>query len=266
MIIDQFIASGERKWLQRTGLVMSMPHGFDGQGPEHSSGRIERFLQLCDDSPFKYPTEAQLSRQHQDCNMQIVYPTTPANLFHVLRRQVRRQFRKPLILFFSKALLRHPMARSNISEMVGNTCFQRYIPESNEGLQSPEQIRRHILCSGQVYVELMREREARGIKDVAISRVEQISPFPYELITPHIDSYPNAETVWCQEEPANNGSWSYVEPRLNLVMGQTQNHLNKKVHYVGRSTSASVATGLKASHKAEVKEFLEEAFSTEAKE
>ncbi|KAJ2963684.1 hypothetical protein NUW54_g14272 [Trametes sanguinea] len=201
-IIDQFIASGERKWLQRTGLVVNLPHGFDGQGPEHSSGRLERFLQLCDDHPHIFPTPEKIERQHQDCNMQVVYPTTPANYFHVLRRQIHRDFRKPLILFFSKSLLRHPRARSDLSEMVGDTHFIRYLPEPHpENLVAPEKIRRHILCTGQVYYTLLQHREEQGINDVAISRLEQISPFPYDLLTPHLDKYPNADLLWCQVRP-----------------------------------------------------------------
>jgi 2-oxoglutarate dehydrogenase E1 component len=206
-IIDQFIAAGERKWLQRTGLVLNLPHGYDGQGPEHSSGRIERFLQLCDDEPRTYPPEEKLERQHQDCNMQVVYPTTPANYFHVLRRQNKREFRKPLIVFFSKSLLRHPLARSTLEEMSGETIFQRYIPEPHpESLVEPEKVRRHILCSGQVYYQLLKEREDKGHNDVAISRVEQLSPLPYDLLTPHLDKYPNADLVWAQEEVSHTTS------------------------------------------------------------
>lgn len=159
-MIDQFIASGEKKWLQRSGLVMSLPHGYDGQGPEHSSARIERFLQLCDDHPFQYPTPEKLARQHQDCNMQLIYPTTPANVLcvhsqldtlltrssHALRRQIHRDYRKPLIIFFSKNLLRHPMAKSSIEDMGPDTYFQRYIPESEpEGFCKPEDVQRHIV-------------------------------------------------------------------------------------------------------------------------
>jgi 2-oxoglutarate dehydrogenase E1 component len=152
VIIDQFIASGERKWVQRTGLVMSLPHGYDGQGPEHSSGRIERFLQLCDDHPNVFPTEEGIQRQHQDCNLQIVYPTTPANYFHVLRRQVHRDFRKPLVLFFSKNLLRHPNARSALEDFTGDTGFERFLPETSTELVADKDVRRVVLCSGQVFV------------------------------------------------------------------------------------------------------------------
>lgn len=261
-IIDQFIASGERKWLQRSGLVMSLPHGYDGQGPEHSSGRIERFLQLCDDHPNVFPTPEKIERQHQDCNMQVVYPTTPANYFHVLRRQIHRDFRKPLIIFFSKSLLRHPNARSDLSEMVGDTHFERYIPDVHpEHLVPAEEVRRHILCTGQVYQTLIQERDAKGIKDVAISRIEQISPFPYDLITPHLDKYPNADILWCQEEPLNNGAWTYVGPRIFTAANETQYHKGKYPYYAGRQPTGSVATGSKAQHKKEIEEFLAAAFA-----
>ncbi|EIN12351.1 2-oxoglutarate dehydrogenase complex E1 component mitochondrial precursor [Punctularia strigosozonata HHB-11173 SS5] len=261
-IIDQFIASGERKWLQRTGLVMSLPHGYDGQGPEHSSGRIERFLQLCDDHPHIFPSPEKLERQHQDCNMQVVYPTTPANYFHVLRRQVNRDFRKPLIVFFSKSLLRHPLVKSNLSELSGETHFERYLPEPHpEALAPPEEIRRHILCTGQVYYHLLKERDERGIKDIAISRVEQISPFPYDLLTPHLDKYPNAELLWCQEEPLNNGAWTYVGPRIQTAANETEHHKGKYPSYAGRPPTSSVATGSKAQHKKEIEDFTNAALN-----
>ncbi|KAK0221675.1 2-oxoglutarate dehydrogenase E1 component [Armillaria fumosa] len=260
-IIDQFIAAGERKWLQRTGLVMSLPHGYDGQGPEHSSGRIERFLQLCDDHPNVFPSKEKIERQHQDCNMQVVYPTTPANYFHVLRRQIHRDFRKPLIIFFSKNLLRHPKARSDLAEMVGETNFQRYIPDSHPDiLVAPEHIRRHILCTGQVYQTLLAAREERGITDIAISRIEQISPFPYDMLTPHLDKYPNATLLWCQEEPLNNGAWSYVGPRIYTAASKTENHKGKYPLYAGRDPTSSVATGSKTQHKKEIEHFLNTAF------
>ncbi|KAH8825079.1 2-oxoglutarate dehydrogenase E1 component [Flagelloscypha sp. PMI_526] len=259
-IIDQFIAAGERKWLQRTGLVVNLPHGYDGQGPEHSSGRLERFLQLCDDHPQVFPDQEKIERQHQDCNMQVVYPTTPANYFHVLRRQIHRDFRKPLIIFFSKNLLRHPNARSNLSEMVGDTHFQRYLPETGEELVAPENIRRHILCSGQVYQTLIAERKAKGYNDVAISRVEQISPFPYDLVAPHLDQYPNADLLWCQEEPMNNGAWSYIGPRIATAAENTEHHKDKYPYYAGRGPTSSVATGSKIQHKKEIEQFLHSAF------
>ncbi|KAI5474285.1 hypothetical protein MNV49_003661, partial [Pseudohyphozyma bogoriensis] len=259
-----FIASGERKWLQRSGLVMSLPHGFDGQGPEHSSARIERFLQLCDDHPFYYPSPEKLARQHQDCNMQIVYPTIPSNIFHALRRQIHRDYRKPLIVFFSKNLLRHPQARSTIEEFGPDTHFIRYIPEPEpEGFAAPEDVVRHILCSGQVYYTLLAEREKRGLKNVAISRIEQLSPLPYDLITEHLDRYPNAVHYWVQEEPINNGAWTYMQPRLETAFRETEHHKAKRVYVAGREPTSSVATGSKKQHAKEIEEFCAQAFDLE---
>jgi len=193
--------------------------------------------------------------------MQIVYPTTPANYFHVLRRQIHRDYRKPLVIFFSKYLLRHPQARSDLREMVGDTHFQRYLPDPHpESLAPPEEVRRHILCSGQVYHYLVAEREARGLKNVVISRLEQISPFPYDLMTPHLDKYPNAELLWCQEEPLNNGAWTYVGPRILTAANETAHHKGKYPAYAGRPPYSSVAAGNKAHHKKEIAQFMDQAF------
>ncbi|KAF8755041.1 2-oxoglutarate dehydrogenase complex E1 component mitochondrial precursor [Rhizoctonia solani] len=243
-IIDQFIAAGERKWVQRSGLVMSLPR-------------------LVDDHPDIFPSPEKMERMHQDCNMQIVYPTTPANYFHVLRRQVHRDFRKPLILFFSKSLLRHPLVKSDLSEMTGETHFQRYLPEPHpeDVLVAPEQIKRHILCSGQVYYTLLKAREDRGVKDVAISRLEQLSPFPYDLLTPHLDKYPNAELMYCQEEPLNCGGWTYVAPRIRTASNETQHHKGTYPKYAGRDPTSSVATGSKHKHKKEIEQYLDAAFA-----
>ncbi|KAI9009966.1 oxoglutarate dehydrogenase, E1 component [Phycomyces nitens] len=260
VMIDQFISAGEQKWLQRSGLVMSLPHGYDGQGPEHSSSRIERYLQLCDDNPYVYPSPEKLARQHQDCNMQVVYASTPAQYFHVIRRQICREFRKPLILPFSKAMLRHPMARSDLDEMIGDTHFQLYLPDPHpETLAAPENIKKHIFCSGQVYYALLRARDQNKIDDIAISRVEQLNPFPYEQIKEHADKYPNAEIVWCQEEPLNMGSWSHVNPRIATALSQTKHHAGKTAKYTGREPSASVATGNKKKHYQEEYDFLSDA-------
>ncbi|KAF9082112.1 2-oxoglutarate dehydrogenase E1 component, partial [Mortierella sp. AM989] len=265
-VIDQFIASGEAKWLQRTGLTMLLPHGYDGQGPEHSSARIERYLEMCADNPFIFPTELKLSRQHQDCNMQVVYCSTPANYFHVLRRQIHRDYRKPLIAFNSKLLLRHPMARSTLEEMSGNTAFKRFIPEvEEEKLVSTDKIKKHILCTGQVYYALVKAREQNKINDVAISRIEQLSPFPFDRVKEYSERYPNAETVWCQEEPLNMGAWSYVAPRIRTSLHETSSHANKEARYAGREPSASVATGSKKTHLAEEYAFLSDALIGEIK-
>lgn len=261
-IIDQFICSGERKWLQRTGLVMSLPHGYDGQGPEHSSARIERFLQLCDDHPFKFPTAEKSQRSHQDCNMQLVYCTTPSNYFHVLRRQIHRDFRKPLVVFFSKSLLRHPLAKSTLKEMEPGTYFIPFIPEPRyQGMVENDAVKRHILCSGQVYYTLVQEREKRQIDNVAISRLEQLSPVPYNDIVNALESYPNAEVMYCQEEPVNGGAFSYLAPRLETAMNQTQSHVGKKILYAGRPPYASVATGSKKIHQQEIQQFLDQALN-----
>jgi 2-oxoglutarate dehydrogenase E1 component len=264
-IIDQFLAAGEQKWLQRTGLVMSLPHGYDGQGPEHSSSRIERYLQLCDENPYVYPSPEKLSRQHQDCNMQVVYASTPAQYFHVLRRQICRQFRKPLILPFSKSLLRHPMVKSDISELTGESSFQLYLPDEHpEHLDAPEKITKHVMCTGQVYYALLKAREQNKITNVAISRVEQLHPFPFEQIKEHADKYPNAEVIWCQEEPLNMGAYQHVGPRIETALSETAHHAGKTAQYVGRPPSASVATGNKKKHYQEEYNFLSRALIGEA--
>lgn len=264
-IIDQFIASGEVKWLQRTGLVMSLPHGYDGQGPEHSSGRMERYLQLCNEDPRIFPSPAKLDRQHQDCNMQIAYVTKPSNYFHILRRQMNRQFRKPLVLFFSKNLLRHPMARSSIEEFTGDSHFQWIVPDeahATGAIESHDKIKRVIMCSGQVFTALHKHRIDIGDKTTAITRIEQIHPFPWKQLQENLDSYPNAETlVYCQEEPLNAGAWSFVQPRIETLLNNTEHHNRRHVMYAGRNPSASVATGLKSTHKKEEKDLLEMAFS-----
>ncbi|PTU18295.1 hypothetical protein P175DRAFT_0504216 [Aspergillus ochraceoroseus IBT 24754] len=263
-IIDQFVASGESKWLQRSGLVLSLPHGYDGQGPEHSSGRMERYLQLCNEEPRVFPSPDKLDRQHQDCNMQIAYMTSPSNLFHLLRRQIHRQFRKPLVIFFSKSLLRHPIARSPLDEFTGDSHFQWIIPDSAHGtaIDEPEKIERVILCSGQVYAALLKHRETNNIRNTAITRVEQLHPFPWAQLKENLDSYPNARNiVWAQEEPLNAGSWSYTQPRIETLLNQTVHHNRRHVLYAGRAPSASVATGLKSVHLKEEQELLHDAFT-----
>lgn len=287
-IIDQFIAAGESKWLQRSGLVVSLPHGYDGQGPEHSSGRMERWLQLCNEEPRVFPSADKLDRQHQDCNMQVVCMTEPSNIFHVLRRQMHRQFRKrmfhpnsatrerllytnfvifqpALVIFFSKSLLRHPIARSDLEAFTGDSHFKWIIPDpahQTEAIESHEKIERVIMCSGQVYAALVKHREANGIRNTAITRVEQLHPFPWDQLKENLDSYPNAkDIVWCQEEPLNAGAWSFVQPRIETMLNSTEHHNRRHVLYAGRAPSASVATGLKAVHLKEEQELLEDAFS-----
>lgn len=256
-IIDQFIAAGESKWKQRSGLVMSLPHGYDGQGPEHSSARIERYLELCNEEPRVFPSPEKLDRQHQDCNMQVAYPTTPASLFHLMRRQMHRQFRKPLIIFFSKSLLRHPLARSDLSEFTGDSHFPWIIEDKELGnsINDKPGIKRLVLCSGQVYATLFKKREDLGDRETAFLKVEQFHPFPYALLRDAFKTYPALEDlVWCQEEPLNMGAYWYMKPRLNATLKEAG--VDLPLRYAGRDPSASIATGNKKRHHAEEEAFL----------
>lgn len=264
VIIDQFIASGEMKWSQRSGLVLSLPHGYDGQGPEHSSGRIERYLQLCNEDPREFPDADRLARQHQDANIQVAYPTTPANYFHLLRRQMHRAFRKPLVLFFSKSLLRHPLAKSSMEDFTGDSHFEWVIEDLEHGkaINTKEDTKRVILCTGQVFTALHKARETNGIKDTAIVRVEQLHPFPFAQIRDIIDSYPNLQDlVWCQEEPLNAGPWSHVSPRMSTTLAESSKYKDLTVRYAGREPSGSVAAGTKKVHNAEEEALIKDALN-----
>ncbi|KAH7475303.1 hypothetical protein H9L39_12344 [Fusarium oxysporum f. sp. albedinis] len=264
VVIDNFIASGETKWLDRSGLVLSLPHGYDGQGAEHSSARIERFLMLCSEEGRIYPSEPE--RAHQDANMGLVYMTTPANYFHVLRRQMRREYRKPLVIFFSKSLLRHPLTRSDIADFTGSSTFQPVItdPEHGQAIEDPESIQRVIICSGQVYAAIQKHREAVGIKDVAITRIEELHPFPWAEVKSNLNQYKNAKTiVWAQEEHYNGGAWHYIRDRLDAVLNETEHLARRRVLFAGRGTSASPATGLKHVHYAEEKALLDDVFNVQ---
>ena len=252
VVIDQFISSGERKWFRMSGLVMMLPHGYEGQGPEHSSARLERYLQLCAED-----------------NMQVCNCTTPANLFHALRRQVTRDFRKPLILMTPKSLLRHKKAVSTLSEFGPESTFHRLLWDDAETpgpkkttiqLVKDEQIRRVVLCSGKVYYDLLEDREKRGITDVYLLRLEQLYPFPAKALLDELSRFKNAEIVWCQEEPKNMGSWSFVQPYVDWVLEQ-MGRTNDRPRYIGRPASASTATGLMRTHQATLQAFLEDAFA-----
>ena len=248
VVIDQFISSGESKWLRMSGLVMLLPHGYEGQGPEHSSARLERFLQLC----------------AQD-NMQVANCTTPANYFHILRRQLRRNFRKPLVLMTPKSLLRHKRAVSKIDEFSTGKSFHRLLWDDAQStdfdgvqLVKDNKIRRVILCSGKVYFDLLEEREKRGIDDMYLLRVEQLYPFPAKALINELSRFKDAEWVWCQEEPKNMGSWAFIEPYLQWVF----EHIDAKhqrARYAGRAAAASPATGLMSKHIYELESFLEDA-------
>jgi 2-oxoglutarate dehydrogenase E1 component len=250
VLFDQFISSGERKWLRLSGLVCLLPHGYEGQGPEHSSARLERFLQMCAED-----------------NMQVANCSTPAQYFHILRRQLKRDIRKPLILMTPKSLLRHKRAVSTLAEMQAGSTFHRLLWEDGDQAQGErpklvkdDKIRRVILCSGKVYYDLFEEREKRGIDDVYIVRVEQLYPFPLKALVAGLSRFKKADIVWCQEEPKNMGSWTFVEPYLEWVLNQTGTK-GRRPRYVGRPASAATATGLMSKHMAQLKAFLDEAFA-----
>jgi 2-oxoglutarate dehydrogenase E1 component len=250
VLFDQFISSGERKWLRMSGLVCMLPHGYEGQGPEHSSARLERFLQMCAED-----------------NMQVVYATTPANFFHVLRRQLHREIRKPLILMTPKSLLRHKRAVSRLDEMGSGTTFHRLLyddavmlPDEKIKLVGDDKIRRVVLCSGKVYYDLYEEREKRGIDDVYLMRVEQLYPVPLKALVQELGRFRNAEVIWCQEEPRNMGAWHFIEPYLEWVLNQI-NAPNRRPRYAGRAAAAATATGLMSKHLAQLKALLDEALN-----
>ncbi|WP_411287611.1 2-oxoglutarate dehydrogenase E1 component, partial [Phenylobacterium sp.] len=251
VVIDQFISSGERKWLRMSGLVLLLPHGYEGQGPEHSSARLERFLQACAED-----------------NLQVVNPTTPANYFHALRRQVLREFRKPLVVMTPKSLLRHKRAVSNLADMAGGSGFHRVMIDGAEvgcdvggvALKPDDQIARIVLCSGKVYFDLIEQRAKVGRDDVYILRLEQFYPWPLKSLTNELKRFKNAELVWVQEEPKNMGGWTFVDPWLELTLERLAVKA-KRARYVGRPASASTAAGLMSRHLKELETFLAEAFA-----
>jgi 2-oxoglutarate dehydrogenase E1 component len=241
VVIDQFISSGEVKWGRQSGLTLMLPHGYEGQGPEHSSARLERFLQLC-----------------ADHNMQVVQPTTPAQIFHLLRRQMVRPFRKPLIILTPKSLLRNKDAVSSLNEL-SEGGFKPIIGEldSNINNEGKDKVKRLVLCSGKVYYDLVNARKERGFNDVAIARVEQLYPFSHKDFIDELAKYPNVtEVVWCQDEPRNQGAWFYIQHHLLEGM-----KANQKLGYAGRPASASPAVGYYAKHNEQQKALIEAAFS-----
>ena len=242
VIIDQFISSGEHKWLRMSGLVMMLPHGFEGQGPEHSSARLERYLQ-----------------NSAEDNWQVCNCTTPANYFHVLRRQINRNFRKPLILMTPKSLLRHKMCISKLSELSEGSTFHRVLWDEGD-VAADKQIKRVVLCSGKVYYDLDEERNKRKLKDVYIMRVEQLYPFPHEALVEELKRFPNADIVWCQEEPRNMGSWTYMLEPLEQALIEAGCQETRPI-YAGRDAGASPATGLMSRHLAQMAKFVDEALT-----
>ncbi len=242
VIIDQFLAAAEYKWLRMSGIVLLLPHGYEGQGPEHSSARLERFLQMC----------------AQD-NMQVVNATTPANYFHVLRRQMHRSFRKPLVLMTPKSLLRHKRCVSKLADFGPGSSFHRVMYE--DALPSePEEARQLVLCCGKVYYDLAAEREARGANDVHLLRLEQLYPFPTDALAELIEPYRHCHLVWCQEEPRNMGAWEYIEDLIREVAVEA-GCKHPEPRYAGRPTSAATATGMLDRHEAERAELLDDALT-----
>lgn len=251
IMFDQFVSSGERKWLRMSGLVMLLPHGFEGQGPEHSSARLERFLQMSAED-----------------NWIVANCTTPANYFHILRRQLHRTFRKPLVLMTPKSLLRHKLAVSTTEDFVTGSSFHRVLWDdaqkgnSDTTLKSDDKIKRVVLCSGKVYYDLLEERDARGIDDVYLLRLEQFYPFPALAMMKELERFKGAQIVWCQEEPKNQGGWTFVEPNLEWVLSRIGAKHTRPV-YAGRAASASPATGLASQHKAQQAALVNEALTIE---
>src|SRR3954465_10867852 len=249
VLFDQFISSGERKWLRMSGLVCLLPHGYEGQGPEHSSARLERWLQMCAED-----------------NMQVANCSTPANYFHILRRQLKRDFRKPLILMTPKSLLRHKRCVSRLDELAEGSSFHRLMwDDAQHGgggvrLVADDKIRRVVLCSGKVYYDLFEEREKQDVNDMYLMRVEQLYPFPVKSLAYELGRFKNAEVVWCQEEPKNMGSWTFVEPYLEWALSHAGSPASRP-RYVGRPASAATATGLMSKHQAQLQAFLNEAFA-----
>src|SRR5579884_2712031 len=242
VVIDQFLSSGEAKWLRMSGLVMLLPHGYEGQGPEHSSARLERYLQLCGED-----------------NMQVCNLTTAANYFHALRRQIRRKFRKPLVVVTPKSLLRAKEVMSRLDDMGPGTTFHRVIGET-ETIAADDKVRRVVLCSGKVYFDLLKAREASGDDRIALVRIEQLYPFPFTSLGKVLARYRNAEVVWCQEEPQNMGAWTFDDRRIEQVLAALDIG-TKRPRFAGRAEAASPATGLHKRHEAEQAQLVQEALA-----
>jgi 2-oxoglutarate dehydrogenase E1 component len=249
IMFDQFVSSGEAKWLRMSGLVMLLPHGYMGQGPEHSSARLERFLQMCGGD-----------------NWIVANCTTPANYFHILRRQLHRSYRKPLVLMTPKDLLRHKLAVSKAEDFLEGSSFHRVLWDDAEKgssettLKPDDQIRRVVMCSGRVYYDLLQERDERGIEDVYLLRLEQFYPFPAQSVVGELTRFQNAEIVWCQEEPKNQGGWTFMDPNLEWVLGRIGGSA-KRARYVGRAAAASPATGLASQHKQQQEALVDDALT-----
>jgi 2-oxoglutarate dehydrogenase E1 component len=261
-IVDQFISSGQAKWVRQSSIVMLLPHGYEGMGPEHSSARLERFLQMSSDdqSYFSVMDENFEMQQLHEINWTVANLTTPANYFHILRRQIALPFRKPLIIMSPKSLLRHPDAKSSFDDMIEGSQFRRMIPDESEASESPEKVRKLLFCTGKIYYELAKERiQKERNNQIAISRIEQISPFPFDLVYQEMEKYPKAKLYWVQEEHKNMGAWTYVEPRFHTVLNKEGS--GRSLRYIGRHAAAATATGNKFAHIMEQSKFMKEAMS-----
>ncbi len=239
IVIDQFISSAETKWLRSSGIVLLLPHAYEGDGPEHSSARLERFLQLCAED-----------------NIQVANCTTPASYFHVLRRQVHRNYRKPLVIMTPKSLLRHKLAVSALEDFAENTKFETVIPET-ANISNPKKV---VLCSGKVYYDLLEYRETNKIDNVAIIRLEQLYPFPKLQLQEEFSKYKNAEIIWCQEEPQNMGAWSFLQPLINNLMIECK--IKGMIQYVGRKGYASASDGYSYTHRKFQEALIKEAINS----
>jgi len=243
-IIDQFLSSGETKWLRMNGLVLLLPHGMEGQGPEHSSARMERFLQ-----------------NSAEDNWQVANCTTPANYYHILRRQMCRDYRKPLILMTPKSLLRHKLCVSKLEDFTTGSSFHRVLwDDDKDTLVQAKEIKRVVLCSGKVYFDLLQERRERKIDNIMLLRVEKLYPFPHDALMNELAQYPNAEIIWCQEEHENFGGWHFVDRRIEGVLKEIDHKAGRPV-YIGREPAASPATGSLKVHNAQQEKLINEALS-----
>ncbi|KAF0699311.1 Aste57867_10101 [Aphanomyces stellatus] len=262
-IIDTFIVSGEQKWRVRSGLVLNLPHGYEGQGPEHSSARMERFLQQSNEDSDHFSTD--LEKADVDANIHVVIPTTPAQYFHALRRQVCAKYRKPLVMFTPKYLLHHRPCTSELDNFSLGTKFERVMPvhpDDKKRMVPDDQVRRIIICSGKIYYPLVQGIRSRNLMNVATARIEQLVPFPFSHVAEQMQMYPNAEIVWVQEEPKNMGAWAYCQSRLVTVLrtlGDTRH-----VTYVGRPPAASPATGQYEVHQQEMRVIVDDALAPSA--
>lgn len=256
-IIDQYISSQESKWDIKSGLTLQLPHGMDGMGPEHSSCRLERYLELMEDHPRKIESE---ENEIQGTNMQVCYLTNPANYFHLIRRQLLRDFRKPLILAVSKKLMKNKNCSASLDQFTKTEYFEKLIGEQNPVIAgNPKKVEKLVFCSGQIYFDARDARDAKNANHIALIRLEQIAPFTFSNIKEQMDLYPNAQIYWLQEEHMNQGMWTYVRPRFNTAIKEFKHH-SKKVKYIGRTPSPAPATGLGSMHQEQHKKLIEDIF------